>query len=133
MTAIDTLEQAVESLCGDLSSIRAPRGSELNAQSWSTEAPLRMLLNNLDREVAERPEELVVNIVQAKQLTNFREKPSGTSDMLVPPRVLSLDDAIQYLDKGDLLEVTPKSLRIRKRELRHDVRIREVKRAKKDE
>jgi GTP-binding protein len=80
-----------------------------------------------------RPEELVVNIVQAKQLTNFREKPSGTSDMLVPPRVLSLDDAIQYLDKGDLLEVTPRSLRIRKRELRHDVRIREAKRARKEE
>ncbi|HEY7207853.1 MAG TPA: urocanate hydratase [Gaiellaceae bacterium] len=50
----------MEALCGDLSSIRAPRGTELNARSWSTEAPLRMLLNNLDREVAERPEELVV-------------------------------------------------------------------------
>jgi urocanate hydratase len=50
----------VESLCGDLSAIRAPRGSELNACSWAAEAPLRMLLNNLDAEVAERPEELVV-------------------------------------------------------------------------
>jgi urocanate hydratase len=40
--------------------IRAPRGSELNAKSWLTEAPLRMLMNNLDAEVAERPEELVV-------------------------------------------------------------------------
>ncbi|MFL5963189.1 MAG: urocanate hydratase [Gaiellaceae bacterium] len=50
----------VESLCGDLSSIRAPRGSELNARSWAAEAPLRMLLNNLDAEVAERPQELVV-------------------------------------------------------------------------
>ncbi len=39
---------------------QAPRGSELNARSWSTEAPLRMLLNNLDREVGERPEDLVV-------------------------------------------------------------------------
>ena len=41
-------------------SIRAPRGSGLNAGSWQTEAPLRMLMNNLDAEVAERPEELVV-------------------------------------------------------------------------
>jgi urocanate hydratase len=41
-------------------SIRAPRGTELNAKSWQTEAPLRMLMNNLDSEVAERPEELVV-------------------------------------------------------------------------
>ena len=39
---------------------KAPRGSELNAKSWATEAPLRMLLNNLDREVAENPEKLVV-------------------------------------------------------------------------
>jgi urocanate hydratase len=55
-----TPDALVERLCGDLSSIRAPRGSELNARSWSTEAPLRMLLNNLDPEVAERPQDLVV-------------------------------------------------------------------------
>jgi urocanate hydratase len=40
--------------------IRAPRGTELGARSWQTEAPLRMLMNNLDPEVAERPEDLVV-------------------------------------------------------------------------
>ena len=40
--------------------VRAPRGSELSAKSWLTEAPLRMLMNNLDPEVAERPEDLVV-------------------------------------------------------------------------
>jgi urocanate hydratase len=40
--------------------IVAPRGTQLSAKSWSTEAPLRMLMNNLDPEVAERPEELVV-------------------------------------------------------------------------
>jgi urocanate hydratase len=53
-------DAVVEELCGDLSSIRAPRGQVLNARSWQTEAPLRMLLNNLDREVAEKPEELIV-------------------------------------------------------------------------
>ncbi len=40
--------------------IRAPRGSMLSARSWTTEAPLRMLMNNLDPEVAERPDDLVV-------------------------------------------------------------------------
>jgi len=40
--------------------IRAPRGTQLNARSWLTEAPLRMLMNNLDPEVAENPQELVV-------------------------------------------------------------------------
>jgi len=53
-------ETTIEALCGDLSRIRAPRGKTLNARSWSTEAPLRMLLNNLDPEVAEHPEQLVV-------------------------------------------------------------------------
>src|SRR5262249_17162670 len=60
MTTLDTLDRTVESLCGDLGNIRAPRGIELNARSWSTEAPLRMLLNNLDPDVAERPRDLVV-------------------------------------------------------------------------
>src|SRR5258708_3023191 len=39
--------------------VRAPRGTTLSARSWLTEAPLRMLMNNLDPEVAERPEDLV--------------------------------------------------------------------------
>ncbi len=40
--------------------IRAPRGATISAKSWLSEAPLRMLMNNLDPEVAEKPEELVV-------------------------------------------------------------------------
>ncbi|WP_370893790.1 urocanate hydratase [Janibacter sp. GXQ6167] len=40
--------------------VRAPRGTEITAKSWQTEAPLRMLMNNLDPEVAERPDDLVV-------------------------------------------------------------------------
>jgi urocanate hydratase len=60
VTVAQSRDALVESLCGDLSAIRAPRGSELNARSWAAEAPLRMLLNNLDAEVAERPEDLVV-------------------------------------------------------------------------
>jgi urocanate hydratase len=60
VTAVDTLAATVEALCGDLSKIRSPRGTELNARSWATEAPLRMLLNNLDADVAELPEQLIV-------------------------------------------------------------------------
>jgi urocanate hydratase len=60
VTAIASAETLVEQLCGDLTNIRAPRGTRLHARAWTTEAPLRMLLNNLDPEVAERPEELVV-------------------------------------------------------------------------
>jgi urocanate hydratase len=60
MSGVVSLEGRVEELCGDLTAIRAPRGRELNARSWQTEAPLRMLLNNLDPAVAEHPERLVV-------------------------------------------------------------------------
>jgi urocanate hydratase len=60
VSATETIAARVEALCGDLSNVRAPRGPALNARSWLTEAPLRMLLNNLDPEVAEHPEKLVV-------------------------------------------------------------------------
>ena len=60
MTRVQDASAVVEALCGDLSAVRAPRGTTLNARAWQTEAPLRMLLNNLDPEVAEHPERLVV-------------------------------------------------------------------------
>jgi urocanate hydratase len=60
VTDVTTRETTVDALCGDLTRVRAPRGTVLNARSWQTEAPLRMLLNNLDPEVAEHPERLVV-------------------------------------------------------------------------
>ena len=60
MSKVVSSDARVEELCGDLTSIRAPRGTTLSARSWQTEAPLRMLLNNLDPEVAEHPERLVV-------------------------------------------------------------------------
>ena len=41
-------------------SVKAPRGTKLNCRSWLTEAPYRMIMNNLDSEVAENPDELVV-------------------------------------------------------------------------
>ena len=47
--------------------VRAPRGTQLSATSWLTEAPLRMLMNNLDPEVAERPEDLVVYGASARR------------------------------------------------------------------
>jgi urocanate hydratase len=60
VTETAATDSIVEELCGGLSAVRAPRGATLNARSWQTEAPLRMLLNNLDPEVAEHPEKLVV-------------------------------------------------------------------------
>ena len=44
----------------NIGEVRSPTGTELTTKSWATEAPMRMLMNNLDPDVAERPEELVV-------------------------------------------------------------------------
>jgi len=51
---------ATPRLTANAREVRSPRGTEISAKSWLTEAPLRMLMNNLDPEVAEKPEELVV-------------------------------------------------------------------------
>ena len=51
--------------------IRAPRGTELTCKGWQQEAALRMLMNNLDPEVAERPEDLVVYVGSGKAARNW--------------------------------------------------------------
>lgn len=79
-----------------------------------------------------RNEELVVNVCKAKHLTNHRDKPSSIDGALTPPRIMSLDEAIEYLHDDELLEVTPVSLRIRKRVLDAETRIKTRKRAEKD-
>jgi GTP-binding protein len=69
-----------------------------------------------------RDNDLVVNVCKAKHLTNHRQSTSEITIGLTPPRILSLDDAIEYLGGDELLEVTPRSLRIRKKVLSHEER-----------
>jgi len=78
-----------------------------------------------------RPDDLSVNVAKAKHLTNFRAKPSETTDGLTPPINMSLDDCIEFLAEDELLEVTPKSLRLRKRILNTEQRLKAIKAAKK--
>jgi GTP-binding protein len=78
-----------------------------------------------------REDELVVNVCKTKTLSAVRTGPTAIVEALSPPRILSLDDAIEYLHGDELLEVTPTALRIRKKELNHAIRQREIKRAKK--
>ncbi|WP_420627391.1 translational GTPase TypA [Candidatus Leptofilum sp.] len=79
-----------------------------------------------------RNEELVVNVCKTKVLSAVRTGPTAIAEALHTPRIMSLDESIEYLGKDELLEVTPNALRIRKKELRHEVRQRAIKRAKKD-
>ncbi|MCA9868408.1 MAG: translational GTPase TypA [Anaerolineae bacterium] len=77
-----------------------------------------------------RDEDLVINVCRTKNLTGHRAKPTAIVEALSPPRILSLDEAIEYLHEDELLEVTPESLRIRKMVLDHNMRNREAKRVK---
>jgi len=74
-----------------------------------------------------RSEDLPLNVCKAKHLTNFRAKPSETTDGLTPARIMSLDDFIEFLADDELLEITPKNLRIRKRILNTESRLKEDK------
>jgi GTP-binding protein len=64
-----------------------------------------------------RSSDLNVNIVKEKKLTNMRASTSDATIILRPPRVLSLDQAIEFIAEDELVEVTPKSIRLRKMEL----------------
>ena len=78
----------------------------------------------------QRPGDLEVNVAKQKHLTNMRNQIRDIEVRLKAPRLLSLDEAIEYLADDELLEVTPKSTRIRKRILDQHVRGRETKRVK---
>jgi GTP-binding protein len=74
-----------------------------------------------------RPNDLDVNAIKGKQLTNIRAAGKDEAVRLTPPRKMSLEQAIAYVEEDELVEITPKSIRLRKRFLRPEDR----KRAKK--
>ena len=74
--------------------------------------------------VSPKQEDIIVNVCKKKQLTNTRAAGSDDALRLVPPRKLSLEQCLEFLADDELLEVTPKSLRIRKRILDHERRMK---------
>jgi len=70
---------------------------------------------------SQRPQDISVNVCKKKHLTNMRQSIRDLDERLTPPRDMSLDEMIEYIGPDELLEVTPKSLRLRKRILNtHD-------------
>ncbi len=61
-----------------------------------------------------KPEDLEVNAMKSKQLTNFRSTGKDDAIRLTPPKVMTLEQAIAYIDDDEMVEVTPKSIRLRK-------------------
>ena len=84
--------------------------------------------------VGETPklEDITVNVCKKKQLTNMRAAGSDEALRLVPPRIMSLEQCLEFLADDELLEVTPSSLRIRKSILDHSLRMKALK-GKKDQ
>ena len=69
-------------------------------------------------------QDLVVNVCKRKNLTNMRASGTDEALRLIPPKVFSLEECLEFLKDDELLEVTPKSLRIRKTILDHDLRMK---------
>ena len=80
--------------------------------------------------VSPKPEDMVVNICKKKQLTNMRASGSDDALRLVPPRRMSLEECLEFLKEDELLEVTPKNIRIRKRILDNNLRAKANAKAK---
>lgn len=62
-----------------------------------------------------KAEDIIVNVCKTKELTNFRTKDVGVKEQLDVPREMGLEDALEYIGDDELVEVTPKSIRIRKK------------------
>ena len=75
-------------------------------------------------------EDMAVNVCKKKQLTNTRASGSDEALKLVPPIKMSLEACLEFLADDELLEVTPKSLRLRKRILNTQLRLKETHRNK---
>ncbi len=78
-----------------------------------------------------RDNDLEINVLKGKQLTNIRASGTDEAVRLVPPRKLSLEDMISYIEEDELVEVTPLNLRLRKRELDANERKRSSRAKKK--
>ncbi len=76
--------------------------------------------------ICSRNEDMTVNVCKKKQLTNMRASGSDDALRLTSPKVFSLEQCLEFLADDELLECTPKSLRIRKRELDHSIRMRNL-------
>ena len=62
-----------------------------------------------------KAEDIEVNVCKTKKLTNTRSSSADEALRLVPPKVMSLEQCLEFIDTDELLEITPKSLRIRKK------------------
>ena len=88
-------------------------------------------VKNMFEVLLRNDEDMSVNVCKRKQLTNMRAAGSDEAIRLVPPRILSLEQALEYINKDELVEVTPEHVRRRKAILDRTIRGRAAKNARK--
>ncbi len=81
--------------------------------------------------ISPKLEDITVNVCKKKQLTNMRASGSDEALRLIPPKQMSLEQCLEFLADDELLEVTPHNLRLRKRILNHELRMKALKGHKK--
>ena len=77
-----------------------------------------------------KDEDLNVNVCKTKHLTNTRSSSSDEALRLIPPKKMSLEEALEFIKDDELLEITPKSVRVRKRILDSELRAKARAKAK---
>lgn len=80
-----------------------------------------------------RPQDIAVNVCKEKKKTNIRSSTSDIAIKLTPPVILSLEQAIDFINRDELVEVTPQSIRLRKKTLTESRRLREIAMVRKSE
>jgi len=89
--------------------------------------PGDMLYEGMVIGIHSRDNDLIVNPIKGKQLTNVRASGTDEAVRLIPPVALSLESAVEFIDDDELVEITPKNIRIRKRHLLEHERKRAAK------
>jgi GTP-binding protein len=104
--------------------ISAEHGEAVAYALWKLQDRGRMFVSPGDKlyegmiiGIHSRDNDLIVNPVKGKQLTNVRASGTDEAVRLVPPILMSLEYAVEFIDDDELVEITPKSLRLRKRHL----------------
>ena len=85
-----------------------------------------MIINNYPKD-----EDIVVNVCKKKHMTNTRASGSDDALRLIPPRQMSIEAALEFISDDELLEITPESIRMRKRVLSNTERLKKTKGGKK--
>ena len=65
-----------------------------------------------------KKEDMVVNAIKGKKLTNVRASGSDDAITLTPPKILSLEEALEFIEEDEYVEITPQSIRLRKKQLK---------------